>query len=280
MSSLENNSASVPDDDSGSEFDRHTAIEKVGPGSWRAETTSELSGFGGGTHGGYVAAIALRTLGEVGSGMSPRSLTLNLFSRIDPGPFELRSELDRGGASMSSASLRIERGDTRLATASAILGDARPSVSLLPLRMPEVPSVEEGIVIPVKDKPIPEGGMGRLVEHRLAGALPQAVGKDGRLFVWMRLVEDRPLDALAMTMLVDAAPPALYAALERFVPIPSVEIAVKYHAEAVDDPWVLADLRTVAAGDGWTIEAGEFWAQDGTLVATSNQLRRILEPRE
>jgi acyl-CoA thioesterase len=266
-------------DHGASAFERHTAVERSGHESFRTQIAPEVSAFGGAAHSGYVGAIALRVLGEAAAGRPPRSISLQLLSRIVPGSVELHRRLDRDGTSMSSASLDFERGDTRLATARAIFGDGHESLDLRPIHVPDVPGVEECVPTPAADKPAQEGEVVRLVERRPAGSLPQADSKDGRLLIWVRLVEERPLDALSVTVLADAAPPALYAALDRFVPMPSAELAVLFHAGTVAGPWLLADLRTLAVGGGWASESGDFWAQDGTLVATSRQLRRIFEPR-
>src|SRR5271170_2932364 len=65
---------------SGSTFDAHTAVQDDVIGPWRADIAPELSGFAG-THGGYVAAIALRAmmLTVRDPQRPPRSLTVHLL---------------------------------------------------------------------------------------------------------------------------------------------------------------------------------------------------------
>jgi acyl-Coa thioesterase superfamily protein len=142
--------------------------------------------------------------------------------------------------------------------------------------MPDVPPPEE--CRPLVEKPVAEASAGYLVEHRPAAPpLPLTGGDRARILVWMRLVEDRPIDALAATMLADAGPPALYGRLSEFVAMPSVEIALHFAdlSAAAKSPWLLADLRTTYAADGYAIEDGELWTPGARLVLQARQLRVV-----
>jgi acyl-CoA thioesterase len=126
---------------------------------------------------------------------------------------------------------------------------------------------------------VPDARAGLLVEHRpAAGPLPLSGADRAELLVWMRLVEDRPLDELLLTFLADSAPPALYAVLRDAVPMPTADLTV--HLAPPRDrppgPWALGVVRGLIAADGYAVEDGELWAPDGELLATSRQLRRVL----
>ena len=114
-------------------FDKHTAVA-----DGRAEIATDLTGFGG-TLGGYVAAIALRATSDPVGARPPRSLTTHLLAPIAPGRVDLATRVDRAGASMSSASLRIDQDGATVATALAAFGVAHPSLTHAGLAMPDVP---------------------------------------------------------------------------------------------------------------------------------------------
>jgi acyl-CoA thioesterase len=259
-------------------FDAHTAVHDEAIGAWRAEIGAELSGFGG-AHGGYVTAIALRALTQIvaDTRRTPRSLTVHLLAAITPGPLELHPRLDRAGSTMSSASLRIEREEATLATALASFGQARSSLEHAPAGMPDVPAPEDCRAL--IEKPVEQARAGLLVEHRPAAPpLPLSGGERAELLVWMRLLEERPIDALSACMLADAAPPALYGRLERYVAMPSTDITIHFadlHA-ARHSPWLLGVFRTRHAGDGYATEDGELWTPDKHLLLRARQQRRIL----
>ena len=98
----------------------------------------------------------------------------------------------------------------------------------------------------------------------------------------MRLGEPRPLDALSVAFLADAAVPPLYATLTEPAAIPSLEISVHYTSRAHRPPapddagWVLGAFNHVASTDGFVTDNGELWTPSGELVATVRQLRRVL----
>jgi acyl-CoA thioesterase len=261
---------------SGWRFDAHTAVGDRR--SWRARVEPELSGFGG-THGGYLAAIALRAMAQLcdDPARPPRSLTIGLLAAVEPGDLGLEPELERVGSSMTVASLRLRQDGSTVAAALASFGRARESLGHVGVEMPGVPPPER--CEPIAERPVPEPRAGLLVEHRPAAPpLPLTGGDRARILVWMRLVEDRPVDALSATMLADAAPPALYGRLDRFVAMPSAEIALHYATlgAAPESPWLLGDFRTCHAAEGYASEDGELWTPDGRLVLQVRQLRRVL----
>lgn len=259
-------------------FDLHTAVEDDGIGSWRAIITRELGGFGG-THGGYVAAIALRAMARlVGDRQrTARSLGLGLLAPIVPGALELRPRCERDGSSTSAIASRLEQDGAVVGSSRALFGSARPSLEYLGLQMPDVQPPEK--CEPLKKDPAPDAPAGLLLEHRPAAPPRPLTGSErAEILVWIRLVENRPLDALSLAVLADGAAPALFAHLTSFVPIPSVEITLNFCAveAAGDSPWVLGVFRTRHAAGGYVVEDGELWTPSGELALLARQLRRIL----
>lgn len=260
-------------------FDTHTAIEDDRIGAWRATIAPELSGFGG-THGGYLAAIALRAMWRLvhDPQRKVRSLGIELLAPVEPGVIELWPRLERAGSSISGPTLWLEQAGQTVGTAHALFGSPRPSSEYLGVHMPDVPPPEA--CHPISEKPAPDARAGLLVEHRPAAPpFPLSGSERAEILVWMRPIESRPLDALSLAMLADAAPPALFAHLTQFVPIPSVEITLHYTAvdPASDNPWVLGVFRTGHAADGYAVEDGELWTPDGRLALQARQLRRIIQ---
>ena len=251
-------------------FDAFTAVE---PGGATIDAT--VTGFGG-AHGGYVAALALRALcAAVGDpGRTPRSLTVHLLAPIEPGRVGFSARVERAGGSQTTASVRIVQGGA-VALASGSFGRARPSLEQHDTAMPRVPPPEA--CRPLVERPV-DAGVNLLVEHRpAAGPLPLTGGDRAELVAWMRLGgEERPIDAVAATFLADALAPALYGALDAYVPVPSSEIALHYADPVSDGPWVLARVRNRVARDGYATEDGELWSPDGRLLLHARQLRRVL----
>ncbi len=141
--------------------------------------------------------------------------------------------------------------------------------------MPEVEPPER--CAPLGTEPVPGSG-GLEIAHRPAlGGLPLSGSGTASGAVWMRLADDRPVDALTAVVLADAAVPALFLALDEFTPMPTVEMVVHFADLAVAEhsPWLLGHIENVHASDGWAIEDGELWTPRGELVLTARQLRHL-----
>ena len=88
---------------------------------------------------------------------------------------------------------------------------------------------------------------------------------------WVSLADGRPLDPLALLLVADGLPPAVF---NLDIPtgwVPTVELTV--HVRAVPAPGPVRCLfRTRFIHHGMFEEDGEVWDSSGTLVALSRQL--------
>jgi acyl-CoA thioesterase len=258
-------------------FDRDTRVVAAG-GVLRAEVDANWSAHLG-AHGGYVTAIALRALAAVAAEgrREPRSIDVHLLEPVRAGAVELDARLERRGQTLSTASVRALQEGATVAVATATFAEAADGLDHAGLVPPDVPGPEG--CAPLIEAP---GGseVAQYVEYRSASEpLPLSGGDRAEISVWMRLVEDRPADAFSAAFLVDAAVPVLLARLTTFVPIPTVELTAHFgEAAGTDSPWVLGAFRTLRAGDGFAVEDGELWSEDGRLLLAARQLRRVLLP--
>jgi acyl-CoA thioesterase len=259
-------------------FDAQTRAERVAESRWRAEFSPEVQGFGG-VHGGFVVALGLGTMEAlVADSQRPaRSLTFHLLAPVRPGAVVVAPKLNRVGSSLSSVSTQIEQDGALVAAGLAHFGRHHSAVDCIEPRAPDVPPPED--CAPIGYPVVEEATAGLLVEHRPASPpLPLTGSKQARISVWMRLLDDRPVDALSAAMLSDAAPPALYAALVEPVAIPSVEISIHFGDPTAtnDTTWVLGIFTTTHASDGYCVEDGQLFSRGGRLILQSRQFRRIL----
>jgi acyl-CoA thioesterase len=272
--------APSPELEADRDFDQATAVVVDTDGVGHARIGGEYGGFAG-AHGGYVAALALRSMAQLVDDpqRAPRSLTIQLLASVRQGPLALHTQLSRAGRSMSTASVHLRQDERVVAVALGAFGAATASLTRRDARMPDVPAPEQ--CEPVILRPRGAGSFKHRAEHRSAAPpLPLSSSGEARLTVWIRMTEDRPVDALAACFLADAAPPALFATLDDFAAIPSADITLHFAASAgraaTADPWVLGVFASRDAGDGYAVEDGELWTRGGELIVHSRQLRRIL----
>jgi acyl-CoA thioesterase len=207
---------------------------------------------------------------------APRSLAMTLLAPVRAGEVDVAPVAERTGRTVAAASVRLRQSGATAAVGMATFGSARSGPRRLDRRMPDVPPPER--CEPLGGEPVP-GSEGLPIEHRPAAApLPLSGSDEARIVVWMRLSEDRPIDALSALVLADGAVPALYGCLDRFVPIPTVDLTVQFGELEDVGPWALGVFDHLRAADGYTVEDAELWSRDGRLVLSGRQLRRVLAP--
>ena len=206
---------------------------EVGPGPGPAALTRALTVEQGlarldrswwswaGPQGGLVAGLCVRAAETaLGEGRSPRSLTAHFLEPAPEGQLALSvSVLREGGASSVVA---VEAGGAVRAT--VVGGRSRGEARLAAVVAPDVPGPEEcpDLVLPVERVPFSQ----HLRYRAATDVRPLGGGDRAELVAWVRLVEDAPLDAAALTFLVDAMPPALYGATATPVAVPTLELGV------------------------------------------------------
>lgn len=233
-----------------------------------------------GPHGGLLAAVALRAGRSLaGPGRTPRALSVQLLRTVEDGEVRPEAHLVREGGASSTVS-SVLRGSDGGVVLQAVLTSGRARGGGEPyavVGMPQVPSPQDcaPLALPVELVPY-----GQHFEHRpAAGALPFSGGDRAELVAWVRLRADDPLDTAALTVLVDAMPPALYGVVREPVVVPTVELTVAYASGLDEAPrrgWVLVRIATRTAADGWCVDDSEVWAPDGVLLAQARQTRRVL----
>lgn len=243
------------------------------------EPQEEFTGFGG-LHGGYVVAMLLRAAASTNVGGRPISIAANLLEGISPERIELIGERKRSGSSISTVAVEAFQDGGLKATASVIFGAEREGIDYEGLAMPDVNPPEECQTL--GDKPDSAGGVIHTIDYRLAGgAIPFSGADTGELLMWMRLVEEQPIDLDLATVLADGCPPALAPILTEPLLIPSVEINIHFaDVEAgARSPWALGHVRTTRSVGGYASEDGALWTPTGELILQTRQLRRVLAGR-
>jgi acyl-CoA thioesterase len=247
---------------------------------------------GRGPHGGYLAAMLLRSLIEsVGDeSRAPRSLTIHYARAPEAGPVRISTVLEREGRSLSTLSARMHQGEDLVALVLAAFS--------VPWGGPEISEVEMPQVAPADTS---REGV-RLIEHggpqfahhivlqpRMEGMPFAGTEQPMEITGWLGLAEPRPIDALSLAFFSDALIPAPFMRLDEPAAVPTVDLTVHFRARtprwpisdsSEPDPaeLCLASARTELIHDGFFVEDGMIWAADGTLLAQSRQLAIVIAP--
>jgi acyl-CoA thioesterase len=264
-----------------SPFDADTRVTAAGPGRWTADVTDRWDIAV--PDGGYVLCVALAAVRAEVRQPHPLTVTAHYLAPADHGAAEIEVHVLKEGRSLSTASATLAQGGrTRLALL-ATYGDLRsqsgPTIvgATAPvLPPPEACGFADGRPAPVAaDRP----AIADRVDFRPTPASARALVERGsapRIEGWIRLADGRDPDVDCLPLLVDASPPAVFAAIPTGW-VPTLELTV--HVRAVPAPgWLRAVIATRVLVDGLLEEECELWDADDHLVAMSRQLARLLPP--
>ena len=261
-------------------FDADTALRPAGEGAWEGEIVDGWQ-TPRGPLGGYVMAIVMRGM-EIAVGdpeRQARSVTMHFLRVPEHGPVAVSAQVERAGRSLSTVSGRLEQDGKLLGLALGAWSKRWESPLLTEDRMPQVkPPEGRSALDSGPDRGTePPAFTGRLsMQHRL-GSAPFTSADRGEVGGWIGLVEERPIDALALAVLADAWFPAPWPRLKKLAPAPTIDLTVHFRSPLpIDDALLLGRFRTRHVRDGFFEEDGELWAPDGTLVAQSRQLGLLL----
>lgn len=261
-----------------SRFERDTAVEPLGDGSYRGHVSAAWF-TPRGANGGYLASVVLRAImaAETDARRAPRSLTLHYLRPPAEGEVTISVVEERRGGSVTTYSARMEQ-DGRLCVLAlaALSADFDSSLHFAP---------------PMPDAAPPNGLVSRADEERLPpiarrfrtqgaiGHAPFSGGSDAVTGGWIAFDGDEPspLDAPALALLSDAWLPAMFVLVQEFIGVPTIDLTIHFRArtEGLTGP-ALAVFRTRTSAEGFFEEDGELWSQDGMLLAQSRQLGPVL----
>jgi hypothetical protein len=259
-----------------------TAGDDRTPGEGAVRFASEVkSGWdiGGNANGGYLLAIAGRAMAET-TGRPPVTLTAHYLRPASAGPCTIDVSMVRAGRRFATATASLSNDAGEVLRLLGTFGDQVPGGPRYAVDgPPELPPYDE-----CGAPPEPTEGPGPEMFRRLAVRLhPDDVGfrvgrKSGVAEIrgWFDFVDDEPIDAIALLLVADAFPPAVFNTDLPVAWVPTVELTV--HVRAVPAPGPLrCSFRSRYIQDGMLDEESEIWDSAGTLVAQSRQL--ALAPR-
>lgn len=277
------------------EFDRDIAVSPLGEGRYAAELDAGWS-VGGGINGGYLLAIIGNAVREVAGPdhPDPFAVSAHYLSASLAGPAVVETTVVRSGGRFSTVSATllqdVDGVPTARIAALATYGDldrahdarsdAEAAALHLALEPPELPPLERCVA--TADAPEEIRAMAPLIGRFGTRLDPEtgmwAIGRPSRKGLiqgWFKLADDRPLDPIALLMVVDALPPVTF---DLGMPgwAPTLELTA--HVRAKPAPgWAIVRHYTRTVAGGLFEEDCEVWDSTGTLVAQSRQL--ALQPR-
>ena len=254
------------------DFERDTAVEPRGDGTYACDLRPDWWVFAG-PNGGYLGAIVVRALSAtpVRGGRPWRSITLHYLGRPSEGPAEVDVEVDRHGRSVSFLRGRLVQDGRLMATAAAVFADERDGFELDQLDTPAVTAPDETDALP--DAPDGPPFADQFYYLPAIGTATFGGGEEALTGGWLRLRDERALDAAALVAFTDSWFPAVFAMRTEPLALPTLELTVHLRGRLPRDrDWVLGRYRTRLARHGFLEEESEIFSREGGLLAQGRQL--------
>jgi len=182
---------------------------------WSGHLTGDWS-IGQVPNGGYTAAVIVRALLAHSSAEVPVSLTTHYYRpTIADAPFTIRTEVRRRGRTMTHADAVVEQDGKGRARSVAVLGGYPGSDELLAAPPPPIASADECDA----RNPTAQGFNMTLLDSLDVRIDPSGIdtqspeSQGAQIDGWVRFRDDRPNDAIALALFVDAFPPAALLAI-------------------------------------------------------------------
>ena len=232
-----------------------------------------------GIHGGYVAAVTTAAvLRSVDPGRALRNLDVQFTRPPTEGPITIRTEPVSAGRTMTfTRAVATQRGRPVL-IATAVLGTDRGGLEFDEVAKPSwagsppPPSAERF----VGTEP---GHHFEQLDLRLEPGL-RIFGHHAtaRVAGWLRPIDPgEPITTPWLVCAADAMPPSMVFRTDRPVQAASIAMSIQLVAPAPGavpaGSTVFLDARTSISSRGFLVEDGTIWSPDGTILATSRQLR-------
>ena len=265
------------------ELDRGIAVEPTGPGEYAAQLDGGWV-VGGGLNGGYLLAVignAIRTELADSDQPDPISVSAYYLTPSTPGPAVVRVRRIRTGGQRSTvAASLVQQQDgveVERITVLAVYGslDRMSTEVQREIPAPELPPLEQCVEARLAPEEVRR--MAPLLERFGTRLDPAYVGwavgepsRNGIIQGWFKLADDRPLDPIALLLVVDALPPVTF---DLGLPgwAPTLELTA--HVRARPAPgWAIVRHATRNISGGQFEEDCEVWDSEGRLVAQSRQL--------
>lgn len=250
-----------------------------GAGRYRARVSPEWKVWG--PLGGYVAAIAMRAMGEETKLRRPASITCQFLASADFEDVDVEVTTLRQGKRSQALAVRMsQRGNPVLAASGWVVDEGMSGLEHEHVAMPAVPRPHElRSYSDISDTyadwyPVWHGS----IDGRPTRWEPESRPSEPIWRTWMRLERTPPLD----DPFLDAARTLMWMDLMMWNAAsaphpwpqshlaPNLDVTAVFHAGAAGEEWLLCDSHAPIGRDGLIGCSGRVWTPTGRLVASGN----------
>ncbi len=253
-------------------FDKDTAVVRKEDCHFTGQVSNRWS-VNGNPDGGYLMAMLGRAILDVSEKVRIAILTANFISRCRPGDADLK--LERMGLSTNFDRWQgsiYQNGRERVRAMCTLVdpGDGQSEVRYeapAPILSPPGDCIE----FPAMPTYTLFDNVDVRLESETAGWMEGRLVDKSEFRGWVRFRETRPMDQLAILLMVDAFPPPIFASQGMVAWVPTLELSVNIRSIPATK-WLKCIFRSRYINDGMVEEDAEIWDENDALVAIARQV--------
>lgn len=262
------------DTGAGTVFDRTTTVvaDPSTPGRFDLRLDEAWSSLRG-VHGGYITALMVRAA-QVGlDGRAVRTITVNFLRAGQVGDAAITVNPVRIGRMVAVVAVVLTQGGVEIATARMTATAPAGGTEWGHHRELHLPPLEDCVA---NNPPSAIRHFEHAVVRLDPATMPFSHGERARIAGHVRPVEQRPLDAPWLAMLLDWFPPSPFTRVDPPTGGVSVDFTVHLHRTIgvlADGEWLGGEFEVEHSVGGLALEHGTIVAPDGTVLAESFHTR-------
>jgi hypothetical protein len=258
-------------------FDRDTTVSRIAENTYATTLTDRWSTLRG-PNGGYGLALGLRALAAEMPFADPVVTAVFFHAGATPGPAEVHTEMVRSGRNLATGQARLIQAEREVLRVLASFADLGRSTGLT-LELGTPPSLLDVKATVDLDagKAFPGVTLTDRFDYRVSrlhGWRRGEPGGDPTLEFAIDFAEPRAIDPLALSLIADACPRAVYE-LGEYMPL-TLQLTMHVRARPAVGS-LIGRVTTRHIRHGYHEEDLDLWDTEGTLVAQSRQLALLAE---
>ena len=256
-------------------FDRDILLDELGNSRFTGIVSDNWS-VNGNPNGGYLMAMIASAMLRKSDKKETPIVTANYLSKCVPGEVEIRiSEIAHSRQFTRFEAHLLQKGEEKVRALGTFASENNNyTVKRYETGAPELAPLGECVQMP----PMPQYTLFHNLDLRLdptcagwmAGKLTDVSLNKG----YFRFHDGRPIDLLALFLIIDSMPPAVVATQGVTAWVPTIELSVNVRNMPQTDR-LKCSLRTRFITSGLLEADGEVWDEEGNLAAISRQIAQF-----
>lgn len=230
----------------------------------------------GNPNGGYLMAMIASAMLRKSDKKETPTVTANYISRCVPGEAEIIvSEIAHSRQFTRFEARFSQEGIEKIrAFGTFVSGNNGCSVHRYETRAPELAPIEECVQMPTMPRYTLFHNLDLRLDSACAGWMTGKLSDVSQNKGYFRFTDGRPVDLLALFLIIDAMPPAVLATQGVTAWVPTIELSVNVRNLPQTDR-LKCSLRTRFITCGLLEADGEVWDEEGNLAAISRQIAQF-----